>query len=42
MINFYINRIQCGIMTLEDIPSLWCARVQKALEETETQRGDTL
>lgn len=38
MINFYVNRIQCGIMTLEQIPTLWRARVQKTLEEMETQR----
>lgn len=37
MINFYVNRIQNGIMTVDEVPPLWRARVQKALEERETQ-----
>lgn len=37
MIDFYIKRIDKGIMTAEEVPSLWRARVQKALEESEEQ-----
>jgi len=33
MINFYVNRIQNGLMTVEQVPTLWRARVQKELDK---------
>lgn len=33
MVNFYINRIKHGYMTLEDVPELWRAAVEEALGE---------
>ena len=41
MINFYVTRIQTGIMTVGQVPTLWRTRVQKALEELEAQREET-
>lgn len=42
MINFYLNRIRNNIMTLEEVPQLWRARVLKALEELEVQDEEIL
>lgn len=39
MVNFYVNRIQSGIITkIEQIPPLWRERVQAVLNELETQQ----
>lgn len=33
MVEIYVRRIQAGLMTLEDVPSLWREKVREALEE---------
>ena len=33
MVNLYVARIMEGTMTLEEVPKLWRAKVEKALEE---------
>lgn len=33
MIRFYVDRIQAGKMTLEQVPARWREAVRKALEE---------
>lgn len=32
MVNFYVNRIKKGRMTLEDVPDRWREAVREALE----------
>ena len=32
MINFYVNRIKQGKMTLEEVPEKWCEQVREKLE----------
>lgn len=32
MIKFYVNRIENGKMTLEDVPNLWKKKVEEALK----------
>ena len=34
MVQFYVNRIKKGKMTLEDVPARWYEAVREALEET--------
>lgn len=31
MVNFYVKRIQKGLMTLEDVPPRWYEQVREAL-----------
>ena len=33
MEKIYVRRIKAGLMTLEDVPSLWRAKVKQMLEE---------
>ena len=33
MVNFYIRKIRNEEITIDDVPSLWRAKVEKALEE---------
>lgn len=33
MVNFYVNRIRAGKMTLEEVPLKWREAVRQALEE---------
>lgn len=33
MIRFYLHRIGNGVMTLEEVPSLWHEKVKKELEK---------
>lgn len=33
MVNFYVNRIRHGKITLEDVPAHWRAAVEEALGE---------
>lgn len=33
MVNFYVNRIRKGKMTLEEVPEKWREAVRKALED---------
>ena len=33
MIQFYVNRIRAGKMTLEQVPEKWRIKVQQALNE---------
>lgn len=33
MVRFYVDRIQAGKMTLEQVPARWREAVRKALEE---------
>ena len=33
MVNFYVNRIRKGLMTLEDVPLRWREAVREALED---------
>lgn len=35
MVKFYVNRIKNGGMTLEEVPSLWKAKVEAELLKTE-------
>lgn len=35
MIKFYVNRIQNGKLTLEQVPERWRAAVEEALKSTE-------
>lgn len=35
MVNFYVNRIKKGKMTLDDVPEKWREAVRKALEGDE-------
>ena len=32
MVNFYVNRIKKGLMTIEDVPVRWREAVREALE----------
>lgn len=32
MVKFYVNRIQHGLMTIEEVPTRWREAVEKALE----------
>ena len=38
MVKFYVMKIKDGVITIEDVPDLWKAKVEKALKE-EKQRG---
>jgi hypothetical protein len=33
MVAIYVRRIKAGIMTIDEVPALWRAKVEKALEE---------
>lgn len=33
MVNFYVNRIKKGKMTIEEVPQKWCEAVREALGE---------
>ena len=33
MVKIYTRRIKAGLMTLEDVPALWRAKVKQVLEE---------
>ena len=33
MVNFYVNRIRQGKMTIDDVPERWREAVRQALEE---------
>lgn len=33
IVRLYVNRIQQGKMTLDSVPKMWRAEVEKALEE---------
>jgi hypothetical protein len=33
MVALYVRRIKDGLMTVEDVPSLWRDKVRKALED---------
>jgi hypothetical protein len=33
MVAIYVRRINAGIMTIDEVPALWKAKVEKALEE---------
>ncbi len=33
MVKFYVNRIENGKMTLEDVPNLWKKKVEAELEK---------
>lgn len=33
MVNFYVKRIENGLMTIEDVPAKWREQVEKALAE---------
>ena len=33
MVNFYIKRIENGIMTLEEVPELWRTKVEEKICE---------
>lgn len=32
MVKFYLNRIEKGLMTVEEVPTLWRARVEAELK----------
>lgn len=33
MVKFYVNRIERGLMTVDNVPKLWRAKVEQALAE---------
>jgi hypothetical protein len=35
MVALYVRRINSGLMTIDEVPKLWRAKVEKALEITE-------
>jgi hypothetical protein len=37
MVAIYVRRINEGMMTLEEVPKLWRAKVAKALQTSETE-----
>ena len=37
MVNFYVNRIKQGKMTLDEVPERWYEAVKKALNVKETE-----
>lgn len=37
MVAFYINQIEKDLMTLEEVPKLWRAKVEKELEKEQTK-----
>jgi hypothetical protein len=38
MVSIYVRRINDGLMTIDDVPSLWRSKVQKALDELEENK----
>lgn len=39
MINFFVEQILIGRITVEDVPMLWRAKVQARLDELNTDEG---
>jgi hypothetical protein len=35
MVALYVRRINSGLMTIDEVPKLWRAKVEKSLEITE-------
>lgn len=35
MVNFYVNRIQNGLMTIDEVPDRWKTNVEKTLQAAE-------
>jgi hypothetical protein len=35
MVALYVRRINSGLMTIDEVPKLWRAKVEKALEKSE-------
>lgn len=33
MVNFYLNRIEKGLITIEDVPKLWRTKVEAELKK---------
>ncbi len=38
MVKFYLMRIKRGIMTIDEVPSLWREKVKTLLKETEKKK----
>lgn len=38
MVKFYVMKIKDGVITVEDVPELWRAKVEEAIKE-EGKRG---
>lgn len=41
MLNFYIDRIQNGLMTINDVPNLWRTKVKDKLSEFQLDTNTT-
>jgi hypothetical protein len=41
MVKFYADRIEAGKKSIEQVPSLWRAKVQEELERREKERTET-
>lgn len=42
MINFFVEQILIGRITIEDVPMLWRAKVQARLDELDATEGQSI